>query len=420
MKPRSDTLPRRTLLLYALPALPIALLGLPLYIYLPTYYAEQVGLGVAAVGIILFAARLLDMLIDPFIGRLSDRTARRKTLMITGALLLLAGFYALTHPPHTLQAIWLLFFSVIVYNGWSLLSIPYLALNAELTPGYHAKTRLASARELATIAGVMTALVVPYLLEIAEQPGATLTLMGQLLAVLLPLMLGAALIGLKIPPIRASDPLSLQDFLTVIKVHNGGSKLFAAYFINNLANALPATLFLFFTELVIAAPGMTGALLLLYFVSGMIALPLWTRLSAKTGKRHAWMLSMLLASAAFAFVPLLGPGDTLWFALICLVSGLSLGADMALPASIQSDAAQSAERAGFRLSGVLFGLWAMLTKLALALAVGIAFGILGLFDFEPSAPTAVSLSVLSLLYGALPVLLKLVSLLVLWRYREVS
>ena len=57
---------------YGLPGLPLAALGLPLYIYLPTFYAEQLGLGLAAVGAALLIARVSDVITDPLIGLLSD------------------------------------------------------------------------------------------------------------------------------------------------------------------------------------------------------------------------------------------------------------------------------------------------------------------------------------------------------------
>jgi len=215
------------------------------------------------------------------------------------------------------------------------------------------------------------------------------------------------------PPTRAALRLFRQR-------DDGTPRLMAAYLINNLANALPATLFLFFVELVLHAPEMTGKLLLLYFAAGLLALPLWTLLARRIGKRRSWMLSMFLASGAFVFVPFLGSGDTVWFTLICLLSGFSLGADMALPAAIQSDAAHAAEADGVRVAGLFFGLWSMLTKLALALAVGIAFGTLGAVGFDPEAASSQALTTLSLLYGGLPVALKLLSLFLLRRYREVS
>ena len=415
-----QTVRGKTILFYALLALPIALLGLPLYIDLPTYYAEEVGMGVWLVGVLLFAARFADMLIDPMIGRLSDRLGRRQPMMAFGALLLLVGFYALTHPPADAGAAWLLAYSMLIYAGWSVLSIPYLALNAEISPHYHDKTRLATAREVAGIVGVVIALMLPYLLNVADDAGKTLVLMWQAIALSLPVLLALSIAGVREPgSVQPTQPF-LPAFRQFFRDQPAAPYLLWSYFLNNLANALPATLFLFFVEHIIDAAESTGPLLLLYFVSGMLALPFWSWLAQRLDKKRSWMLSMLTASGAFVFVPLLGEGDIVWFAVISLISGLSLGADMALPASIQSDMAQASDHRGNRLSGVLFGIWAMLTKLALALAVGIAFGTLALFDFTPEAPTPMALAVLSLLYGALPVVLKLSAMLILRKYHEVS
>jgi len=60
----------------------------------------------------------------------------------------------------------------------------------------------------------------------------------------------------------------------------------------------------------------------------------------------------------------------------------------------------------------------MLTKLSLAFGVGVSFGILGLFNFSADNPNQTSLFVLSFLYGALPVVLKLLSIAVLRKYQE--
>lgn len=75
---------RQTLGAYGVLALPLAMLGLPLYIYLPTFYAQDVGMDVGMVGALLLIARLFDMAIDPFIGIVSDsftRASMRKLLL---------------------------------------------------------------------------------------------------------------------------------------------------------------------------------------------------------------------------------------------------------------------------------------------------------------------------------------------------
>jgi Na+/melibiose symporter-like transporter len=179
---------------------------------------------------------------------------------------------------------------------------------------------------------------------------------------------------------------------------------------------------------VIVAPDAGGPLLLLYFASGLVAIPFWLQVSYRIGKHRAWSLSMLWVCVVFAFVPFLGAGDLWWFALICLLSGISLGADLALPTAMQADVvdADSIET-GNRRAGFYFALWSMATKLSFAFAVGIAFtaldGVGFVADATSNAPLA--LFALSALYALLPVVMKLASVGLVWnfeidaaRYRE--
>ena len=416
---QSDSQANRHYFFYAFLALPLALLGLPLYVYLPTFYAQDVGLGIFGVGAVLLFARLFDMLSDPLIGHLSDHYFSRKAFMLLGAVFLLFGFYFLVHPAENAGYFWLFSFSMLVYFGWSLVSIPYYALGADLGESYKENTRYASWRELFNICGVLFALLLPYLYGVSEDAGASLALLNKVILLLLPLSL--LLFYFKINATTIQNHLiTFGESLRLFRAQLQGSKyLFGAFFLNSLANAIPATLFLFYVELVIGAKEQAGILLLLYFFSGIFALAFWSYLANRTSKKKAWSYSMFSAIFFFSFVPFLGEGDFLAFVFITLFSGMSLGADMALPASMQADVAQNAKEAPRELGGTLFGFFAMLVKLSLAFGVGVSFSVLGFFDFSPAAPNAESLLALSLLYGALPVVLKLAALFVLNKHKEV-
>ena len=128
---------------------------------------------------------------------------------------------------------------------------------------------------------------------------------------------------------------------------------------------------------------------------------------------------MLMACASFIGALALGTGDTTFFAIICVASGLALGADLMLPPAIQADVidldtlASGQQRAGF-----YFAIWGFATKLALAAAAGIAFPTLAYFGLDPSigARAAPGLLALSLLYAGLPVALKLAAIALMWRF----
>lgn len=400
--------------------MPLALLGLPLYVYLPTFYAQDIALGVFEVGMILLVARLFDMVLDPIIGYWSDKFFARKTLMLIGMVLLLIGFYFLTHPARGAGYIWLLGFSMLVYFSWSLMSIPYYAIGADLGKNYEQNTKYASYRELFNISGVLLALLLPYIFGVADQPAESLSLMNNTIVFLLPFIFIFFYFRLNTQKLQAqftSLKVAFKQFLAELKT---SKYLFGAFFLNSFANAVPATLFLLYVELVIGAKDKAGLLLLIYFFSGIVALVFWNYIAKKTSKKTAWTFSIINAIVFFSAVPFLGEGDFILFLLITIFSGMSLGADMALPASMQSDLAQNSRSTNQELGGTLFGFFAMLTKLSLAFGVGVSFAILGLFDFTPQNPSDSSLFVLTLLYGLLPVVLKLLAIMVLSKYREKS
>lgn len=115
---------------------------------------------------------------------------------------------------------------------------------------------------------------------------------------------------------------------------------------------------------------------------------------------------------------MLKANDIELFIVISIISGLSLGADMALPTSMKADLVQKSEKIQNNSSGLLFGIWTMITKFSLAFAIALGFIILGFFDFDSNEPNTQSLFVLTLLYGLAPVILKFLSLLLLYRYQD--
>jgi Na+/melibiose symporter-like transporter len=72
---------------YALPALPLAVPTVGLYVLLPTWYVEQGGLALWLVGLILMLARVSDLITDPLIGYWLDRGSpvRYRQFILAGA-----------------------------------------------------------------------------------------------------------------------------------------------------------------------------------------------------------------------------------------------------------------------------------------------------------------------------------------------
>lgn len=421
-----DRLPRRLLLCYGLPGLILGLPTIPVYVYLPPLYADDLGLGLASVGGVLLAARTLDMLTDPLAGWLSDRVptrfGRRKPWIAVGAVLAAAGLIALFDPPAAVTPGYLLIWSALLYLGWTFVAVPYTAWGAELSADYHERSRITAAREGMMLAGVMLAGALPAVWTGlgGSERGALAATSWIAVALALP---AVALLLLRVPEVRPAGGsgrgrgLRPAEIVDVFR-NRPFLRLLAAWFVNGLANGLPAGLFLMFMEHALEAGATArGVLTLLYFAAAVGAIPLWLAASRRLGKHRTWCVAMLLACAAFAPVPLLGAGDVALFAVVCIATGLALGADLALPPAMQADVIDLDRlRHGAERAGLHFALWSMATKLALAAAVGLAFPALGAFGFDPKAADhdAGGLLALAMIYAGVPVVLKLIAIAVVW------
>lgn len=409
---------------YGALGLPLAALNLPLYLYLPTFYADELGLGLAAVGGALFIARLLDTISDPLVGELSDRWpsrfGRRRPWLVAACPMLILATFMLFLPAAGADRGYLFTWTTLAYLAWTCMILPYSAWGAELSVDYHERSRITAAREACVALGILLAAALPALLGYGAEAerGRVLAVLAWSMAALLPVLLALLLAVVPEPALSPEPPLAWRQGLCIAWVNQGFRRLIAAYLLNGIANGLPATLFLLFVADGLNLAAQSGPLLLLYFVAGLAGIPFWLRLSYALGKHRAWSLAMLWACLIFVWVPLLGPGDFWPFLLICVLSGLALGADLALPASIQADVVDlDWLQSGRRRTGLFFALWSMATKLSLALAIGIAFPLLELIGFRAGGPNEPgALLGLAALYGLLPVAIKLSAIALVWNF----
>lgn len=425
-------LTRWQLILYGLPGLPLAAVTLPVYIQVPTFYAVELGLGLGLVGTLLLATRLWDVVTDPLVGFLSDRYStrlgRRRPWLLIGMPVTAIASYALFAPPDDAGVYWLLGATLLLYLGWTMAMLPYNAWGAELSGDYHHRTTITASREGFVVLGTLLAVALPALLtqETGEQAEG-LAALAIVLAILLPVTCLAAVIGLPDPSPERRDTGGLREQVARTRRNKPFWRLLLAWFLNGFANGLPATLFLLFVEYRLELPGQSGILLLTYFLAAVAGLPLWLWLGKRWGKHRCWSIAMIWACLWFAYVPFLESGDFTLFFIICVATGISLGADLALPSSMQADVVDvDTAEGGSARTGAYFALWGMAQKLSLALAVGIAFPLLQWVGFDPAGSVATGPSaatgaedpngvwMIPILYGIVPIVFKCVSIAVVW------
>lgn len=404
---------------YGLLGLPLAFVALPLYVLLPNHYALAFGVPLTALGIVLLGARLLDALVDPWLGRLSDRLFARSTSAVLGAGLGVAAVLALgfgllffpqllvdpaRHGPLLVLTAGLL---VLTYAGYSALSIGHQSWGARLGGDASQRSWIVGWREGLGLLGVVLASVVP-----------TVAGLGAMVALfVLTLVVGwlawtraprpaadASVPGL--PPAKPSAmrrPLRDPAF----------RRLLAVFMLNGIASAIPATLVLFFVQDRLQAPASwSPAFLGCYFVCAAVSIPLWLRAVPRFGLARTWLAGMALSILVFAWAAAMGTGDAIPFLAVCALSGAALGTDLVLPGALLAGViADARERPN---AGAYFGWWNFATKLNLALAAGLALPLLGLAGYAPGARDAAALQALTLAYCLLPCVLKLIASIALW------
>jgi GPH family glycoside/pentoside/hexuronide:cation symporter len=417
------SLPR--VLAYGVFGLPLAFAALPIYIHLPRLYGEFLAMPLTVLGAILLMARLVDAFIDPLLGSFSDRWQRARPLSGRRSLILLTlpafglGVWLLLNPPRGAGVAWLSGTLALTYLGFSLLTITYQAWGADLAASTDNRSRLTASREGFGLVGVMLAATLPTWLSPELPRGLAL-----LALLFVPLLSASALVSVlgtrgmasQMPAASTNtDPTpSVWHNLRATLAHRALRRLLIVFTVSGIAAALSATLVMFFVADVLGAPDQSGAFLATYFAAGLCGLPLWVRWARWRGTLVAWRDGMLLACLAFSAAPFLGLGDTTAFFVICVLSGLALGADLVLPSTHLAELSARSPRA----TATYFGVWNFATKLNLALAAGIALPLLAAVGYAPgnTEPTN-NVAALALFYGGLPLLGKLMAVTLLYRWQ---
>ncbi len=389
---------------YGALGLPLAFVALPLYVVLPNHYASAYGVPLAALGAVLLFARLLDAAVDPLIGRWADALFRRSTrhawiVTAAAAVLLALGFRALFHPAveGTVALLWWCAIGLAVtYLGYSIVSVIHQAWGARLGGGEDQRARIVAWREGLALAGVLAASVLPALAGLS----AVSWIFAGLLAV------GVVWLGRAPQPDVGDLRGHAQASLALPWGEPRFRRLLAIYLCNGIASAVPATLVLFFIRDRLQAQAFEPLFLGAYFAAAAAGLPLWVRLVGRIGLARTWLAAMALAVASFAWASQLGSGDVVAFTLVCLASGLALGADLTLPGAMLTGVIQRAGHAQ-RAEGAYFGWWNFATKLNLALAAGLALPALQALGYAPGVRDEAALNALTAAYCLLPCALKL-------------
>jgi Na+/melibiose symporter-like transporter len=419
-------LKRSQLMLFGLPEFAVYLAVIPVSLYIPFFYSRDLGLSLTDIGLLLMVARITDVITDPLIGALSDRTktrwGRRKPWMVAGTPLMMISAFQLFSPSGPVSNSYLLIWSMLLWFGWTMINIPYYAWGAELSDDFHERTRITGWRQAFGFTGNISVLLVPVaasqLFGYGGVAKESLVIIGGMSLVLLPLLIGLTVWKL---PERVVAPLKPQAIIRNFRfmLSNGSFLvLFFGFTLMSLGTTMIGTLFMLFTTFAMELEEQAQPILLAYFAINIVGLPFWVWLSHKIGKREAWMTGTLAMTLATPCYLLLAPGDIVPFVLITAVIGFAGGNFLALSMSMKADVIEIAtRRRRDQVAGSYMALWSLGAKMTSALAVGISLPLLGWFGFDPRIENGVDeINALRYTISLLPPALYLTAMLTIYRY----
>jgi Na+/melibiose symporter-like transporter len=432
-------LPNRTLAAFSAACLPYAALGLPVYVTLPEFYASHVGVDLALVGVIFLVIRLADIVVDPALGMVIDRTHSRFGRyrlwmgMAAPVLMLAVGMLFMVSPGAggAYLAIWLIVMSL----GFSVSLLSQVSWASTLTSDYDQRSRIYGWWQTANIVGVLVVLLIPALVQnmgLGDYASAV-RWQGWFIIVALPLTL-AITFAFTPEPKAAPGPDKAARFayLSLFKLPVL-QRLLTADLMLGIARGVVGALFFYFFE---AVQGFqraeTSILLLVYFVAGLAGAPVWSALAVRMGKHGALILACVyfaatLLLAAFAgpvLVPLaeaagLGKPEVVVAGLMVALVGLAFASgDLLLRAMMADVADQVRLEQGEDRTGLLFSILTATSKLGYAVSV-MTFAGLRLTGFDPTLGgdnSETALIWLQAMFAGLPALCLVVGAWALWRY----
>jgi glycoside/pentoside/hexuronide:cation symporter, GPH family len=359
----------------------------------------------------MVVARLLDLLVDPVVGSLSDRWrtpfGRRRPWLIIGVPILLTGTTYLFNPPPGVSLTYFLVWLGVMYAGLSLIGVPHRAWGAELSPYYHERTRISAVRQFFSTGGLIVSTVVPAIVLSRQGAGGgdVLAALSLLMVIVLPAMALICVVFVPEPrtPVVTHERVSLGASLRAMRRNGPLRSILLVLFVGFAAETFRQTMTVFFARDVIGVPNL-GLVYVYYFVAAFLGVPVWRLVARRTSKHQALALGMVIAIGTNLALFFLHHGDVALFTAMFVVKGFCFGALDLLPAAMVADAADvDTAISGKARVGFLFAIAGVVTNLGAAVGQGVSLNALAFVGYHAAGETGGSqILALRILYSLVP------------------
>lgn len=419
---------RLQMILFGFPSLPHAFIAMPLAIVIPTFYAANTSVTLAAIALVTSLTRIADAVTDPLIGYLSDRTRSplgpRKPWILVATLLCAVSIFFLFQPPRDASFVYYAVWSFLLYFGFTLFEIPRNAWGAELSRQYVVRARIMGWVSVFSIAGSLVFWLVPigmsYFTGSTELGAPSLTVIAWLYALLMPL--GTLLAVLFVPsgPGGQDAPPTLAQILASLRGNGLLHRYFGIVGSWGLGQGAYLAVILIFLSDYLQMAAIFPFVMIGFFAIQILSMPFWVKMIARYGKHRVWAFSMVADVSIRPLVLLLEPGMGSLYPMIALSA---LGAFLNAPANVTPGAMlgdivdYGTLKHGANNAGNYFALNTLLVKATMALGAGLAFFTLDGFGYQVGEPNAAHANTgLFIAYLGIPALMYFLAAYFAWTF----
>ena len=408
-------------------------------VFVAPMYAEQLGLGTTMVGLIFMILRFWDLGTDPVMGWLVDtrptKHGRIKHWLIGSVpVLMLGSFFMFMPMGDTVSPLYLVIWLTVLWLGYTMLQTPHQSWVPMITTAYDERSRMFMWREIVNTITLLTLLIVPTLLAInygIERRG-QVQVMGAILLIVLPLTVLLAVLFVP-DPAPKPDEKPMRFSWSAMKVAFQDPNMVRVLMVEILVGiAIAGTggTFLFAAQWGFGVIGYAPIILMVFFVAGFAAMPLWVRLSERTEKHSVFLITCVWSIITYLlYFPFSGwaaqfPDSEFTRATIlaipAVISGLGYGTPFILARSMVADIIEAEQaKTEENRSGMYYSLMSGAYKTGASFAIGIPYILLGVWvGFDPSGENSSGVvRGLMLVFVGVPVVSYTLAALILRNYR---
>ncbi|MEM6583907.1 MAG: MFS transporter [Pseudomonadota bacterium] len=407
--------------------IPMAAFLTPLVVYIPAFYAGDMGLGLSTVGIVFGATKLWDIITDPIAGAITERVGpslgRWRFWLLISLPIMLLGVYKIFLPPASVDWRYFAQWMLLLYVGWTLLTISHISWGVELSDDYHERARVAAYRQFAALIGGLVVVFIPVFSDQLGGMGEAdrVAFIGYFVLIALPICMlatvGASPVSLS--KMSRDHDYRWHDIFAIVRQNRSLRALLVGNMGVLLGISAMSSVLLFYVEHVLNLGKWATFSIVPLLFSGILFLPVMKYLTVRIGKHQTFRLILayqIVAQLLFLIIP----QDNLLVTVLCFMFiGAINGAAVFLPQAMIADLKDVDTGTGSARTGIYVALLQSTSKVSAALAVAIMFLVLPLTGFDP-APDALndtsSLDGLRYMIVMLPAMCFAVALFAMRRY----